>query len=169
MLALYLTIWTGLTLFVVGETGRSFARASGPAPSWSWWAFSAGLLLTILHTVLAFDVVHNWVHDDAVRRTALQTEAVFGVAVGWGVYVNYAFLATWFADALWWRAAPDGQGRSAALTWTLRAFYLVMIVNGAVVFANGARRLLGLALVTWLCVCWSGTRTVTPAASAPRR
>jgi hypothetical protein len=168
MLALYLTIWIGLTLFVAGETGRSFTRRSTGAPTWSWWAFSTGLLLAIVHTVLAFDIVHNWVHDDAVRSTAMQTEAVFGVAVGGGVYVNYAFLAAWFADAVWWRAAPAGHPRSAALTWTLRAFYMVMIVNGAIVFATGARRLLGIALVTWLCVCWTASRP-TPAPCARHR
>jgi hypothetical protein len=168
MLALYLTIWIGLTLFVVGETGRSFSRTSPTRPSWPWWAFSAGLLLTTVHVLLAFDIVHNWVHEDAVRSTARQTESTFGLAVGWGVYVNYVFIAVWFADAWWWRTAPAAH-RRPALTWTLRAFYIVMIFNGAVVFAAGAKRLLGIALVSWLCVCWSAARRVTPALSAPRR
>ena len=168
MLALYVTIWLGLTLFVVGETGRSFAGKSLARPSWPWWAFVAGLLLTTVHVVLAFDIVHNWVHEDAVRSTAAQTEATFGVAVGWGVYVNYVFIAVWFADAWWWRAAPTAR-RSPAITWTLRAFYMVMIVNGAIVFAAGAKRLLGIALVSWLCICWGGAGRVIPALFAPRQ
>ena len=169
MLALYLTIWLGLILFVAGETGRSFPQTSRATPSWAWWAFAAGLLLTIVHTILAFDIVHRWVHDDAVRSTARQTEAVFGVAVGWGVYVNYAFMAAWFADAWRWRTAPADQQRSSSLVWTLRAFYMVMILNGAIIFATGARRLLGIALVSWLCVCWGRRRPFTPAPYAPRR
>lgn len=168
MLLLYLTIWAGLTLFVAGETGRSLARPGTPPPRWAWWAFAAGLLLTIDHTLVAFDVVHDWVHDDAVLNTAMQTEAVFGVAVGWGVYVNYAFMAVWLADAWWWRRDPLHR-RPAAIVWALRAFYLVMIVNGAVIFAAGAGRLLGIVLVSWLCICWTVGRRITPALSARRR
>jgi hypothetical protein len=167
MLELYLTIWIGLTLFVLGETGRSFATTGTRAPAWAWWTFSAGLVLTIVHTLIAFAVVHNWVHGDAVRGTARQTEAVFGVAVGWGVYVNYAFMAVWFADAWGWRAAPSHR-RPAPLVWTLRAFYMVMIFNGAIVFASGAGRVLGIALVSWLCICWA-PRRLTPVLSARHR
>ena len=99
MLALLLTIWVALLLFAAGETGRSFAHRGSQPPWWAWWAFTLGLLLALVHTVLAFDIVHNWIHDDAVLSTAQQTEAVFGVSVGWGVYVNYVFYATWLADA----------------------------------------------------------------------
>jgi hypothetical protein len=154
MLTLYLTIWTGLTLFVVGETGRALATRGSSPPQWAWWAFASGLAFTVIHIVLAFDIVHDWTHDDAVRSTAMQTEVVFGVSVGWGVYVNYAFLAAWLADAVWWRTRTPGARRSTALTWTLRAFYLTMLVNGAIVFAEGPRRIAGSVLVAWLCVCW---------------
>lgn len=164
MLALYVTIWAGLALFALGETGRSLQYFRG-----AWWAFILGFVSTIAHTLLAFDVVHHWIHDDAVRSTAVQTEAVFGVAVGWGLYVNYAFLAVWLADAWWWRTAPAGYVRPPALTWALRAFYLIMIFNGAVVFAVGARRLLGAAIVGWLCFVWASGRRLTPAPSAPHR
>jgi hypothetical protein len=163
MLPLYLTIWLGLALFAIGETGRTSLR------SWAWWAFTAGLALTIVHTLLAFAIVDNWVHEDAVRRTAMQTEAVFGVAAGWGVYVNYAFLAAWLADAWWWRASPRGYVRPAMLTWTLRTFYLIVIFNGAIVFASGIRRLFGAAIVAWLCLCWGVLGRVNPAPSALRR
>ena len=166
MLALYLTIWAALVLFAVGETGRSFPRHRGASqPAWAWWAFTLGLLLAIVHTVLAFDVVHHWVHGDAVRSTAAQTEAVFGVAAGWGVYVNYVFLAVWLVDAWWWRAASHVDDRPRALTWALRAFYMLIIVNGAVVFASGARRILGILIVSWLARVWAATR----APSSPRR
>jgi hypothetical protein len=169
MLALYSTIWIGLALFALGETGRSFPDRGGRPRRWAWWIFVIGLVFTIVHTLLAFDVVHNWVHADAVRSTAMQTDAVFGMAVGWGVYVNYAFLVVWLADAWWWRVAPAGYVRPGAVTWALRAFYMIMIFNGAVVFAAGARRLLGLAIVGWLCVAWAFGRPATPALSARRR
>lgn len=168
MLALYLTIWVGLVLFAVGETGRSFPRHErAPLPFWAWWAFSLGLLLAVIHTGLAFDRVHNWIHGDAVRSTAMQTEAVFGVAVGWGVYVNYLFLAVWLADAWCWRAGSQVNDRPRALTWALRAFYLIIIFNGAVVFASGARRILGILILSWLARVWAAPPT--PAPSSPRR
>ena len=166
MSAVYLTIWIALILFTAGETGRAFRRPGQPPPSWAWWSFTLGLALALVHTLIAFDIVHNWVHDDAVRGTAMQTEAVFGLAAGWGVYVNYVFFAVWLADACWWRLEPHGYTRPPAVTWTLRAFYLVMIFNGAVVFAAGMRRLLGILIVSWLTRVWV---FVSPAPSAPHR
>jgi hypothetical protein len=151
MTALYLTIWLALGLFVAGELGRS--RRVRP-PGWAWWAFAGGLVLALVHTLIAFDVVHNWVHDDAERSTAMQTAAVFGVAVGWGVYVNYVFFAVWCADAWWWHAARPEYVRPAAATWALRAFYLVIILNAAVIFAAPARRAAGLAVVGLLAWAW---------------
>jgi hypothetical protein len=166
MFALYLTIWLALALFVIGETGRAFARHRSP-PGWAWWAFTLGLVLAIIHTLISFDIVHGWVHDDAVRATAIQTEAMFGVSAGWGVYVNYLFFAVWLADAWWWRSAPAGYLRPAAITWTLRAFYMVVIFNAAVIFAVGWRRLMGLVLVSWLSRTWSAGVTTPP--SSKRR
>ncbi len=154
MLALYLTIWLALALFVAGETGRSLARPGSPAPSWAWWSFTLGLALALIHTALAFDLVHNWVHDDAVSATAQQTQRMFGMRVGWGVYVNYVFFAVWLADAWWWRVSPGLHLRPAVITWTLRAFYMLIIFNGAVVFAAGARRVLGLLLLGGLAASW---------------
>ena len=171
MPALYITIWLALILFALGETGRAFQRPGSRPPDSAWWMFTLGLVLAIVHTILAFAIVHNWIHDDAVAATAEQTREVFGVAVASGVYVNYEFFAAWLADAWWWRAAPDLTRRPAALTWTLRAFYLVIIFNGAVVFAAGWRRILGLVIVSWLVRLW--TRDAYPAlrarSSPPRR
>ena len=155
--ALYVTIWGALALFTAGEWGRALVRPGSPPPSWAWWAFTSGLVLAIVHTLIAFDIVHNWAHIDAVRSTALQTDAMYGIAAGWGVYVNYAFFAVWLADAWWWRTAP-AQRRPASVTWTLRAFYIIVILNAAVVFAAGARRLLGVVLVSWLTRVWAARR-----------
>ena len=155
MLALYLTIWLALALFVAGEIGRS--AGSARVREWAWWAFAFGLALALVHTALAFDTVHNWIHDDAVRSTAVQTEAVFGVAVGWGVYVNYLFFAVWLADAWSWRVAQPAT-RPRVLTWSLRAFYLLIILNGAVVFAAPARRGVGLLIVALLVWAWTRRR-----------
>jgi hypothetical protein len=151
MPALYVTIWLALWLFAAGEMGRARAAAR---IGWPWHASATGLALAIVHTLLSFDLVHGWSHDDAVLNTAMQTDAVFGVAVGAGVYVNYVFFAVWLADLAWWRRAGGVHQRSRGLTLALHAFYLLIIVNAAVVFAVGWRRLLGTALVVMLLAAW---------------
>lgn len=153
--AMQATIWIALVFFAAGESGRAFASRRAKPPAWAWWIFVTGLVLGIAHTLLAFDVVHNWSHADAVAATAAQTQAVFGVEVGSGVYVNYVFFAVWLADALWWKAAPAGYARPQSVTWLLRAFYMIIIVNGAVVFVEGVRRIFGLVIVSWLARLWS--------------
>lgn len=154
MPALYLTIWVAMALFVAGETGRTLAPRGSRPPAWAWWAFTLGLLLALVHTALSFEIVHNWSNEAAVRATARQTQAVFGVGVGWGVYVNYVFLAVWLADTVSWRMALAQQPRSGAITWTLRSFYLLIILNATVVFAAVPRSILGGAIVCWLAAVW---------------
>ena len=167
MLLLYVTIWVALGMFVAGETGRWLAQRGAHAPAWAWWTFTLGLVLALVHTALAFGLVHAWNHADAVNATARQTEAIFGARVGWGVYVNYVFYAVWLADAIWWRVSPDLSRRPAAVTWALRAFYLVIILNAAVIFAAGPRRLLGLLLISWMLRVW--TLTAPRAQPSPHR
>jgi len=153
--ALQATIWISLVCFSVGESGRTFTAAREKPPGWAWWTFSAGLLLAIVHTLIAFEAVHNWSHADAISVTAAQTQAKFGVSAGGGVYVNYLFFAVWLADAWWWKASPAGYARPRVITWCLRAFYMVIIFNAAVVFVDGLRRVFGLIIVSWLARLWS--------------
>jgi hypothetical protein len=168
MLPLYVTIWIALALFAAGESRRSLTPRGANPPAWAWWAFTCGLALALVHTIVAFDVVHHWVHEDAVHATAIQTEAVFGIAAGWGVYVNYLFFAVWLADAWWWRAAPH-HVRPRGITWSLRAFYAIIIFNAAVVFAAGARRVIGVLILSWLARVWSAPVSSRPAPSSRPR
>ena len=151
MPSVYYTIWVALALFVAGEVGRARVPAR---VGWPWRASAAGLVLAIVHTIRSFDLVHGWSHDDAVLKTAMQTRAVFGVAFGAGVYVNYLFFAVWLADLAGWRRAGGVHERPRPMTLALQAFYLVIIVNAAIVFASGWRRLLGVVLVMVLLAAW---------------
>ena len=148
--SLYATIWIALVLFATGETGRGRTRAA-----WAWRASCAGLLLAACHVLLAFHVQHDWSHAGAVEATRRQTATVYGLAWGGGLYVNYAFLGVWAFDLWRWRPrAPTGAHRAVPALWARRAFYFVIIVNAAVVFAAGWRRGLGVAIVIWLFVVW---------------
>ena len=151
---LYLTIWVALALFAVGEWGRR-ARRPETATGGAWRASLAGLLLAGAHVLLAFDVRHDWSHASAVQETTRQTAAVYGFDWGGGVYVNYAFLGVWVVDLWRWRvAARRGLFRPRWGTWLARAFYFIVILNGAVIFAAGWRRGLGAALVAALVAAW---------------
>ena len=120
------------------------------------WTIAA--VLCIVHSALAFEVRHGWSHDAALRQTAEQTAAVTGVAYGAGLYVNYAFLALWAADVIWlWAAAGSYLRRPAAVNAAVSAFFLFMFVNGAVIFARGPVRILGLAAT--LSVAWAWWRS----------
>jgi hypothetical protein len=154
---LYWTIWTALLLYCAGEAGRRRIRAGGSAP-WAWWVYAVGAFLCAIHIGVAMKTAHAWSHEAAIAATARQTMAVYGVNWGGGVFVNYAFVAVWLADAWRWRRQPAGRRRHAdgerVITWMTRVFFLVIILNGAVIFASGTRRIAGALLVAWLLWIW---------------
>ena len=129
-------------------------RAAFRGRAWLWTAAAA---LCIVHSALAFAVHHRWSHDAALRQTAAQTAAVTGIAWGGGLYVNYAFLLGWAVDVLLlWRAPQRYLARSAVTNAVVSAIFLFMFVNGAVVFASGPARVLGVAATATVMLGWWG-------------
>ena len=152
MFALYATIWISLVLFVASEAGRSRWAKS---PGWPWLISAVGAVFLATHIALAMSLVHNWSHASTVAATAAQTEATYGLSWGGGVFVNYLFLAVWIAELTAWRSAPAKYAaRSRSITWTVRAFFFIVIANGAIVFATGWRKALGTVLVLVLVASW---------------
>jgi hypothetical protein len=162
--SLYWTIWIALLLYCAGESGRRRIRGGGSAP-WAWWTFVAGALLCAIHIGIAMKTAHAWSHDAALAATARQTMAVYGVNWGGGVFVNYAFAAVWLCDAWRWRRRPVDEGR--VIAWMTRVFFFVMILNGAVVFVSGTRRIAGALLVAWLLWIWRPAGAFRPDATSP--
>jgi len=153
-LALYWTIWIALVLFAAGEAGKR-ALAGGRAASWAWPASAIGGALAVAHVVIAMGARHGWSHDAAVAATARQTSAVYGLDWGGGVFVNYAFVALWVLELGLWRLAPASYfSRPRAVTWLARAFFFVVIVNAAFVFAGRLRRIAGAVIVLSLVASW---------------
>jgi hypothetical protein len=109
--------------------------------------WSAGLAAMLVHSIAAFVVLYGGTQAVALAATAQQTAALTGVDSGAGLYVNYAFVALWLADAAWWWSGPAARGRIAGLGWARLAVFLFMFVNGAVIFADGGMRWLGTAAV----------------------
>ena len=146
---LFLSIWAALILFVAGEAGK---RSTGAAFRRARLAWTMGAALCALHMAIAFVVVHGASREAMVAATARQTAAVYGLDWGGGAYVNVLFLIAWIAEAAWWQASPGTYRQRPAWTvWALRAFYFVVILNGAVIFASGPGRLAGVLLVAaWM-------------------
>jgi hypothetical protein len=161
--ALFATIWLALAAFVAAEAGRRPAFLGRPPARWLDAVSLAGLALLLAHIALAYAVRHGWSHDAAVRATAGQTAAVYGLDWGGGLYVNYLFALVWALDAWQWSSAPvAAAARPPAAQWALRAFYGIIIANGAIVFAPGPRRLLGVAIVLALIWTWRPPRPSAP-------
>ena len=151
------TIWLALGLFAAAQVARS--RSTTPSNGAGLGLVTVGWGLYIGHVVLAFGTHYGWSHATAYAETAAQTEALTGWRWGGGLYVNYLFSAVWGVELCWWRWAPENYERRAHwMELAIRAFFLFMIVNGAVVFVSGPQRWLGVAIVGVLLVAWRPTR-----------
>lgn len=128
-------------------------------PARRWWA--AGCALYLAHVAAAFHSAYHWSHAAAVRETARQTEAMFGIASGAGIWWNYLFTAVWTADALWWLASPETRDRRPRwLSAAIHAYIAFLFVNGAIVFPHGPIRWLSAAAAAALAILWVSRRSV---------
>jgi hypothetical protein len=110
------------------------------------WTIGVGLAL--LHVVLAFQLVYAWSHEAAVTATVKQAADRFGWGWRGGIYVNYGFLAVWLGDLGWWWLAPHSRAaRDRRIEMARFALFTFMFLNGAVIFASGTGRLVGIASV----------------------
>ncbi len=152
-----MTVWTIRVAALLYVTSL-FARLRGwEARARALW--TAGLLSYLAHVAAAFQFVHDWSHARAALETARQTEELFGIASGAGLWLNYLFTAVWTADALWWWMDARGYGqRPRWITLSVHAFLAFMFFNGAVVFAEGFSRWVGLAAIPPLVFLWLRSR-----------
>lgn len=137
------TIWLAVFAWAATEVLKRRGQSETARGVWT-----SGAALLAVHIALAFHYWHGWSHAAAYQSTAIQSAQLTGVASGWGIYLNYALLAVWVADAAWWWVSPRAyETRSRAIDRTVFAFFLFMMVNGAVVFATTAMRYAGAAAV----------------------
>ena len=121
--------------------GGSIRTSKGVVAIWG-----AGAILAAIHTVSALGAFHGWSHWDAVEATAIKTEALLGVRIGAGVYVNYAFVVAWLMDAAWRLGTYCSRFPSSPAWWNrgINLFLIFIAINGAIVFANGPIRWISL-------------------------
>lgn len=151
------SMWLALSSFVAAHWG--FRRAGSVAHGWRpLAAYWVGAALALAHALAAFHWHYDWSHTQAVVATAEQTAEVFGLNWGGGVWVNYAFLVVWLADA-GWRTARRRHGVTGSTgTWVLRGFYVIVIANGAITFVAWPMNLVGAVMVAVLAWCWRPPR-----------
>jgi hypothetical protein len=100
----------------------------------------------LAHVAAAFTFHHGWSHAAALRDTARQTAAMFGVESGFGLYFNYAFTLIWAGDVAWmWLGPRSHTARPRWVSAFIHSFMAFMFFNATVVFASGWTRWLGLA------------------------
>lgn len=139
-----------------------FGTIAGSLIAWamSEWLHSRvlwtlGAALAAAHSAAAFGVFHQWSHARAVESTAQLTAAVTGLAWGGGIFFNYAFLAIWLTDVMWWWTSPRSYDeRPRWIDLLVRGFLFFMFVNGAIVFADGGMRVLGVLAVAAVSISW---------------
>ncbi|MGH7555503.1 MAG: hypothetical protein ACREMQ_21090 [Longimicrobiales bacterium] len=148
-----LTIVRGTMILatVAWAIGEALMRRSAAADRWARASWTIGIALALIHVVLAFQLVYAWDHEAAVAATVRQAADRFGWGWRGGIYVNYVFLALWLADACWWWLAPASRAsRSPRIEMARLALFTFMFLNGAVVFASGVGRLVGIASVAFV-------------------
>ena len=131
---------------VAWAAGEALMRQSAAADRLARAFWTLGIALALVHVILAFHMVYGWDHEAAVIATVRQTAERFGQGWRGGIYVNYVFLAIWMADVCWWWLAPASRAsRSPGFEAVRFALFAFMFFNGAVVFASGIGRLIGIA------------------------
>lgn len=112
-----------------------------------WWTL--GAMLALVHSAAAFGVFYGWSHTTAQGQTAAQTLALTGVDFAGGIYLNYLFLAVWLGDMGWWWLSPATyRTRPRVVSVAVHGFLFFVIVNGAIVFADGWARVVGVLAVS---------------------
>lgn len=151
-----ITIWAAVAGYAAGVAAIALsARRAGwdRAARMAWTVACAALLA---HVACAFNFHHGWSHGAAYLDTARQTEEVFGLDWGGGLYINYALMAGWVLDVTcWWLRGPDFYRRRwwpPAAAW--QAFLLFIFFNATVVFKGGPARWAGLAVCAGVGLAW---------------
>lgn len=150
-----ITIWLAIGGYAVGVAASVLFRASRRWQERARWAWTIGWASLAAHTICALHFYHAWSQTAAYQETARQTADVTGWEWGGGLFINYAFLAAWAADVVWWWRGLDlYRQRHWLLTAVWQGIFVFMIFNATVVFKTGVVRWLGVALCGGLFFIW---------------
>lgn len=128
------------------------------------WA--AGALSLLGHTLWTMLVVHQGSFQEAFDHTSKKTEQLVGMPIGAGLYVNFAMLAIWLADAAAWCIVPNWRISRQKYLLPMHFVFGFLFLNAAIVFASTEGRILGLAALAIIVVAWLLPRRTQINASA---
>jgi hypothetical protein len=153
------TIWVSIVGYAVGSVIFALSlsprrRAHRDSAARVVWTVACASL--IAHFISAFQFYHGWSHAAAYRDTARQTEELFGLNWGGGLFINYALLIAWIVDiAWWWRSGLDSyRKRPWPLIALWHGLFIFIIFNATVVFGDGIVRWLGMGVSLLLTITW---------------
>lgn len=151
-----ITIWVAVAGYAAGSAAFALSRgkAAWDSAARLAWTFACASLLA--HVACAFHFYHGWSHASAHLDTARQTNDVFGLDWGGGLYINYSLMLGWVLDVAWWwlRGLDSHRRRCLPLVAAWHGFLLFIVFNATVVFKSGAARWVGLVMCLGLCVAW---------------
>jgi hypothetical protein len=149
------TIWAALAGYTCGVAAFILSRKRQSWDRAARLAWTIGCVCLLAHAVCAFHFYHGWSQTAAYRETARQTAEVFGFNWGGGLYINYALIAGWMLDVLWWWRSLDAyRSRPRLLAAAWQGFLIFIFFNATVVFETGPLRLIGLSVCLALCLLW---------------
>ncbi len=137
-------IWIAMAAWTVAMASWYLSK-NGKIQNTFWMI---GLMAFGVHIWSAFDGFYGWSLDTALDETARLTEEVTGWRSGVGLWVNFAFFAALAADFAM-RVFREG-GVCAKQNRIVEILVIFMMINGAIVFADGPVRWFGIVLLVGL-------------------
>lgn len=137
--AIYVPVWLALVSWFVGSFAR-VPKAQDPGGKHNAiyrfsWLF--GSVMIAFHILASYGIAHGWSHAAAVEATAVESEQVTGIRAGWGVYVNFAFVAVWMGYSI---TMVSSRRRWPGIDQAVFWFTAAIIVSATIVFESGAVR-----------------------------
>lgn len=167
-----ISAWVAFLFWAAGELALAGVNLPTTTRSASWcrqlWLW--GVTALSVHAVLAFGRVHAWSHAAAVEATARQVKVQMGMGMNgnWGVVINELLVAWWWADvALAW-IRPGGWNRPGFARTLRRAVFWFLWFNGAVIFADGERRIVTAGACVGVLMAWWRNRPLPTQDSGSR-
>ena len=151
-----ITIWITFLGYTCGSVIFALSRGRRSFDAVTRIVWTVAVIGLIAHFICAFQYYHSWSHTHAYIETARQTDEVFRVNWGGGLFINYALLALWTIDVgWWWLSGLDTyrqRSRASLLAW--HSFLIFIIFNATVIFKTGAVRWIGLVITLCLVIAW---------------
>lgn len=120
-----------------------------------YYLWFAGFMFLVLHVCLSFHFVHHWLHSDAWNRTASETDKLFGIRSGHGIWANYLMLGIWGLDLVrLYKAKRIGRIPSILADRFVAVFFGFMFINSTIVFGPLVYRYLACPTFFLLIYIW---------------